>query len=30
LRQRRALLDAGRDPDDASVRGVDTVEHYKQ
>jgi len=30
LRQRRALIDAGRDPGDASVRGVDTVEHYKQ
>jgi hypothetical protein len=30
LRQRRALIDAGRDPQDASVRGVDTVEHYQQ
>jgi hypothetical protein len=30
LRQRRALIDAGRDPNDASVRGVDTVEHYQQ
>jgi hypothetical protein len=30
LRQRRALMDAGRDPEDASVRGVDTVEHYQQ
>ena len=30
LRQRRALIDAGRDPGGASVRGVDTVEHYKQ
>jgi hypothetical protein len=30
LRQRRALLDAGRDPEDASVRGVSTVEHYQQ
>jgi hypothetical protein len=27
LRQRRALIDAGRDPEDASVRGVSTVEH---
>jgi hypothetical protein len=30
LRQRRALIDAGRDPEDASVRGVSTVEHYQQ
>ena len=30
LRQRRALIDAGRDPEDASVRGTDTVEHYQQ
>ena len=30
LRQRRALIDAGRDPADASVRGVSTVENYKQ
>jgi hypothetical protein len=30
LRQRRALIDAGRDPADASVRGADTVEHYQQ
>jgi hypothetical protein len=30
LRQRRALIDAGRDPENASVRGVDTVEHYQQ
>jgi hypothetical protein len=30
LRQRRALIDAGRDPQDAVVRGVDTVEHYQQ
>jgi hypothetical protein len=30
LRQRRALIDAGRDPEDASVRGVNTVEHYQQ
>ena len=30
LRQRRALIDAGRDPEDASVRAPDTVEHYQQ
>jgi Protein of unknown function (DUF2630) len=30
LRQRRALIDAGRDPKDASVRSVSTVEHYQQ
>ena len=30
LRQRRALIEAGRDPEDASVRGVNTVEEYKQ
>ena len=30
LRQRRALRDAGRNPDDAHVRGVQTVEHYEQ
>jgi uncharacterized protein YjaG (DUF416 family) len=30
LRQRRALIEAGRDPEDASVRGVGTVEHYQQ
>jgi hypothetical protein len=30
LRQRRALIEAGRDPEDASVRGVSTVEHYQQ
>jgi hypothetical protein len=30
LRQRRALIDAGRDPEGASVRGVSTVEHYQQ
>jgi Protein of unknown function (DUF2630) len=30
LRQRRALIDAGRDPEEASVRPVDTVEHYEQ
>ena len=30
LRQRRARRHAGQDPDDASVRDVDTVEHYRQ
>jgi len=30
LRQRRALREAGRDPDDAHVRDPDTVEHYEQ
>lgn len=30
LRQRRARVSAGLDPDEASVRGVDTVEHYRQ
>ncbi len=30
LRQRRALIDAGGDPKDASIRGVNTVEHYQQ
>ena len=30
LRQRRARASAGLDPDEASVRGVDTVEHYHQ
>jgi hypothetical protein len=30
LRQRRALIDAGRDPKDASVRSVSTVEDYQQ
>jgi Protein of unknown function (DUF2630) len=30
LRQRRALREAGRDADDASVRSPDTVEHYRQ
>jgi hypothetical protein len=30
LRQRRALIDAGRNPEDASVRRLDTVEHYQQ
>ena len=30
LRQRRARRSAGADPDDASVRPADTVEHYQQ
>ncbi|WP_022926855.1 DUF2630 family protein [Patulibacter americanus] len=30
LRQRRALREAGRDPDEANVRDADTVEHYEQ
>ena len=30
LRQRRARVSAGLDPDEASVRPVDTVEHYRQ
>lgn len=30
LRQRRALRDAGKDPDDAKLRGGDTVENYEQ
>jgi hypothetical protein len=30
LRQRRALRNAGSDPDDAQVRDADTVEHYRQ
>jgi len=30
LRQRRALRDAGRDPDDAHVRAPDVVERYRQ
>jgi hypothetical protein len=30
LRQRRALRDAGGDPDQAQVRDVDTVEGYRQ
>jgi len=30
LRQRRALRDAGADPDEAHVRGADTVERYLQ
>ena len=30
LRQRRALADAGLDPDGAQVRDADVVEHYRQ
>jgi hypothetical protein len=30
LRQRRALREFGRDPDEAHVRDVDTVERYEQ
>ena len=30
LRQRRALRDAGRDPDDANVRRPRVVENYEQ
>jgi hypothetical protein len=30
LRQRRALRDAGSDPEQAAVRDADTVEHYQQ
>ena len=30
LRQRRARRNAGLDPEEASVRGVDTVENYQQ
>jgi len=30
LRQRRALRDAGRDPDDAGARQAEVVEHYQQ
>jgi hypothetical protein len=30
LRQRRALRDAGANPDDAQVRDADTVERYWQ
>ena len=30
LRQRRALRDAGADPDEARVRDADTVERYLQ
>jgi hypothetical protein len=30
LRQRRALRDAGKDPDNAEVRPPNTLENYKQ
>jgi hypothetical protein len=30
LRQRRALRDFGRDPGEAKLRDVDTVENYEQ
>jgi hypothetical protein len=30
LRQRRARVTAGQDPDDTGVRPVDTVENYRQ
>lgn len=30
LRQRRALRDAGKDPDSAELRGPDVVENYEQ
>ena len=30
LRQRRALRDAGGNPDDAELRDADTVERYRQ
>lgn len=30
LRQRRALREAGEDPDQAELRGPDTVENYLQ
>jgi hypothetical protein len=30
LRQRRALQDAGRNPNEAAVREADVVEHYRQ
>jgi hypothetical protein len=30
LRQRRARISAGLDPDEAAVRSVNTVEHYQQ
>jgi Protein of unknown function (DUF2630) len=30
LRQRRALRDVGRNPDEAAVRPPDIVEHYEQ
>ena len=30
LRQRRALREAGLDPETAAARGADVVEHYEQ
>jgi hypothetical protein len=30
LRQRRALKEAGRNPEEASMRSVNTVENYQQ
>lgn len=30
VRQRRALRDVGRNPDEAAVRPPDVVEHYEQ
>jgi hypothetical protein len=30
LRQRRALRDAGKNPDKANIRGAGTVENYEQ
>jgi hypothetical protein len=30
LRQRRALREAGLDPDAAAARPIDVVEHYEQ
>ncbi len=30
LRQRRARRDAGQDPEEASLRPADVVEHYQQ
>jgi hypothetical protein len=30
LRRRRALRDAGADPEQATARDADTVEHYRQ
>jgi hypothetical protein len=30
LRQHRALRDAGRNPDDATARSPEVVEHYEQ
>jgi hypothetical protein len=30
LRQRRARREQGEDPDEASARATDTVEHYQQ